>query len=735
VILEKISEKVDFEFNEENKNIMKNLIENISRTKRQRKKENNDETPEVKLGRRLKQRSYQKLSEEILEHLIIRYIMDHNRLPLKENLIEMMVNFLGNIQKTPDYYNLKNKRNEINFKRDIDKKIGSGLNGRVYTFKLDSTQTKKNSKNIAYKFLKDKDSYNFDIHVSSAILLALYGFQPKYYNKYFMEIGDYEGKSQQRRFLNLMPDGRNVVGRLVNMEGTNIIEKNIKWYILYNFANIKDQTHNSMIRDIDKELIKIDIRCLNSERKHTSIQLYLNCFYKHSDIFIKNKNEIMKELDKLLIINEEFLLDLIIFRTQRGCFEIENEDLANQIDCLSSSYKVIKIAKYNDLSFEKLVNRLKDKEFINNHFNINPALSSMFSIFLEIKIFDEKEYNEYIDKFNNKSKKFEQIANDIREGKYLIKNIDKEIKSEIKEEEDDDKDKEKEMEEEEVKEEKIKEEEIKEENIKIKEEKIKEEIKEEIKEGVKEEEIKEERKNIKDIIEEEIKEEIKDEGSEENINEKIEIEEVIENDNKKDKLNKEYIEKENNKVIENQIVMETKDKNDNDNLKENKIDKEKKKRKGKESKKKKKLGDKSLKIMFKKINNHEKKHQQNSKVKFNKINDELISKSKPYIKKHIKITSSSPNFKKEIQLNSINTNNTINKDLLYKFNKDNFDKGKLPSNFIFPKLKFNNKGSESSRNNINYTNINENYNNFSIKVNDKNKKSLKLDLIYSFNKE
>jgi hypothetical protein len=239
VILSKILEKVDFEFNEVNKNRMRNLIKNISEIKRQRELENNNESSEVKLGRRLEQRSYKKLSEEILEHLIIRYAMDFNKLPLQQKLIEMMINFLGNIQKSPDYYNLKNKRNEIDFKRDNHKKIGSGLNGRVYTFKLDSTQTKKNSKSIAYKYLKDKDSYNFDIHISSAILLALYGFQPKYYNKYFMEIGDYEGKSQQRKFLNLMPDGRNIVGKLVNKEGTYIIEKNIKWYILYNFANIK----------------------------------------------------------------------------------------------------------------------------------------------------------------------------------------------------------------------------------------------------------------------------------------------------------------------------------------------------------------------------------------------------------------------------------------------------------------------------------------------------------------
>lgn len=65
------------------------------------------------MGRRLEQRSYEKLSKEILEHIITRYEIDNKKLPTKENLIDLMINFLGNIQKTPDYYNLKNGKKVI----------------------------------------------------------------------------------------------------------------------------------------------------------------------------------------------------------------------------------------------------------------------------------------------------------------------------------------------------------------------------------------------------------------------------------------------------------------------------------------------------------------------------------------------------------------------------------------------------------------------------------------------
>jgi site-specific DNA-cytosine methylase len=96
--------KIDFE----SQSRKSELIESILNIKRQEANENINENQEIKLGRRLEQRSYEKLSKEILEHIITRYEIDNKKLPTKENLIDLMINFLGNIQKTPDYYNLKN---------------------------------------------------------------------------------------------------------------------------------------------------------------------------------------------------------------------------------------------------------------------------------------------------------------------------------------------------------------------------------------------------------------------------------------------------------------------------------------------------------------------------------------------------------------------------------------------------------------------------------------------------
>ena len=95
------------------KKIINELIQSILNIRRQKKKEKENEKPEVKLGRRLEQRSYEKLSKEILEHIITRYEIDNKKLPSRENLIDLMINFLGNIQKTPDYYNLKNGKKKI----------------------------------------------------------------------------------------------------------------------------------------------------------------------------------------------------------------------------------------------------------------------------------------------------------------------------------------------------------------------------------------------------------------------------------------------------------------------------------------------------------------------------------------------------------------------------------------------------------------------------------------------
>jgi hypothetical protein len=54
-----------------------------------------------------------------------------------------------------------------------------------------------------------------------------------------MEIGSYENKNKQRVFTNVSKD-------FAIYKAENIIGKNIKWYILFNFTNISDQIHNLM---------------------------------------------------------------------------------------------------------------------------------------------------------------------------------------------------------------------------------------------------------------------------------------------------------------------------------------------------------------------------------------------------------------------------------------------------------------------------------------------------------
>ena len=55
------------------------------------------ESSEIKLSRRLHERSCPKLSEKIARYLITRYEIDNNKFPSKIELIQMMIDFLGNI--------------------------------------------------------------------------------------------------------------------------------------------------------------------------------------------------------------------------------------------------------------------------------------------------------------------------------------------------------------------------------------------------------------------------------------------------------------------------------------------------------------------------------------------------------------------------------------------------------------------------------------------------------------
>ena len=398
------------------KKIENELIQSIINIRRQKKKESTKEKPEVKLGRRLEQRSYEKLSKEILEHIIRRYEIDNNKLPTREILIDLMINFLGNIPKTPDYYNLKNGKKSyyLDLFEDI---LGEGANGLIYSIRPDELISKKEEKTLAFKLQENEIPYNIDIHITSAALLAFYGFQPKYYNQYFMENGNYKKKSKERIFINVLKSRRDSI---------RITKINVKWYVLFNFTNIRDQVHNLMIRSINNEFTKIDIRSFNSEHKSQKMKSNLDHIKNNERIFIENRQTIIKELNKILIINEEFLLDLIIFRTRRGCFKnIDKEDLAIQIECISSSYKIIKFSfgDYFDGAFKNYIN-----SFNNKHYNNNLALSWLLYYFSRGQILTQVEYNNYIKKFNEKAEKFEQIAKKIRSEEISINNLIKEVK-------------------------------------------------------------------------------------------------------------------------------------------------------------------------------------------------------------------------------------------------------------------------------------------------------------------
>ena len=155
---------LDFESQSKNRQIINVLIQSILNIRRQEANENINETPEIKLGRRLEQRSCEKLSKEILDHIITRYEIDNGKLPSREKLIDLMINFLGNIQKTPDYYNLKNCK-ENKFINTKVPKLGQGINGIIYTIKPDKLITKKRKKTFAFKSQIKGIPYNIDIHI------------------------------------------------------------------------------------------------------------------------------------------------------------------------------------------------------------------------------------------------------------------------------------------------------------------------------------------------------------------------------------------------------------------------------------------------------------------------------------------------------------------------------------------------------------------------------------------
>ena len=506
-----MNDKIDFEFSEEEKAEIGNLIQNILNIKRQKEQEGKDESPEIKLGRKLEQRSDPELSEQILMHIITRYKIDNNKLPQQEELINLMIDFLGNIQKTSNFYNLKNTESEIKKSYKLGEKIGIGFHGKVYNFQLNSSQTKKSGKKLALKLVKEGIPYTIDIHITSAILLAFYDFQPKYYNRYFMEIGKYENKSKKRTFQNLQN------------ENTRIDEKNIKFHILYNFTNISDQVRNSMLRLSNNELMKIDLRRLNSERVQNNIEQYLEYFDTYKNMFSTNKIKVKKELNKLLNINEKFVVDLIKFRTKRGCFNASKKELAIQIECISSSYKVIKLLKSERPFFERILRKCK-KDYENLHLGTNPAFSWMLYLLAKNNALNETEYDDYVIKFNKKSENFKRIADELRTEEINIQK--KEEKIDVKKEE--------------TKNAEIKENKKEEKKVEIKKDNKKDVKKVEIKKNEKKEEKKveikkEDKKDVKtaEMKKEEQKEEktIEIKKEEKKIDEKVEI--------KKEEKNKE----------------------------------------------------------------------------------------------------------------------------------------------------------------------------------------------------
>ena len=76
-----MSKNRDFKKNTNRETIINNLIKDILNIKRQIDYEGLNEKVIIKLGRRLEQRSNEKLSKQILEHIITRYSIDNKTLP------------------------------------------------------------------------------------------------------------------------------------------------------------------------------------------------------------------------------------------------------------------------------------------------------------------------------------------------------------------------------------------------------------------------------------------------------------------------------------------------------------------------------------------------------------------------------------------------------------------------------------------------------------------------------
>jgi len=71
-------EKIDHKFENNKEAKYKDLIIDILSLERQKEKEDDYELIKIKLARRLEQRSYYKLSEEILYNIILKCEIDYN---------------------------------------------------------------------------------------------------------------------------------------------------------------------------------------------------------------------------------------------------------------------------------------------------------------------------------------------------------------------------------------------------------------------------------------------------------------------------------------------------------------------------------------------------------------------------------------------------------------------------------------------------------------------------------
>ena len=75
------------------------------------------------------------------------------------------------------------------------------------------------------------------------------------------------------------------------------------------------------------------------------------------------------------------------------------------------------------------------KVYQNLHLETNPAFSWMLYILLKHKILNDQQYNEYIQKFNEKSEKFSFISKKIIRGEELLIMKKPEINNKINREE------------------------------------------------------------------------------------------------------------------------------------------------------------------------------------------------------------------------------------------------------------------------------------------------------------